>query len=421
MIRKIAIAVLCCTALTSYSQNSTISPYSFFGIGDLRSGATIENQQMGGIGMYTDSIHFSLQNPAAFGKLKLTTYTLAGSHREYRLETFDDQQRTSVTNMEYIGLAFPIGKKMGVGLGLKPRSSVGYALEAESIDENGNIVTNIFTGEGGINQPFLSFGVQLVPNLHIGATIKYNFGLLESQRLQSVEGVQLGTIDSRESNISGFDFNYGLTYTPKINEKYTLFTSVRVNTQGNLESANAQRIGSFDVNTGGEVEVVEVDLEALGLKNTELKIPTATSFGLGFGQVKKWFIGTEYTFQDFSSFENLLIDSENLEYTKASTMALGLYFIPDYASFTSYLKRVNYRAGLRYDKTGLVLNGKEIENFGITFGLGLPLGGAFSNLNLGFELGRRGTTAAGLIEESYLKIGIGLSLNDRWFQKRKIN
>jgi hypothetical protein len=421
MIRKIAIAVLFCTALTSHAQNSTISPYSFFGIGDLRSGATIENQQMGGIGMYTDSIHINLQNPAAYGKLRLTAYTFGGAHREFRLKTFEEEQRTSVTSMEYIGLAFPVSKRIGVGIGLKPRSSVGYALQAESIDENGDNVTNIFTGEGGINQAYLSAGVQLLPNLHIGVTAKYNFGVLESQRLQSVEGVQLGTIDSRESDVSGFDFNYGMTYSAKIGGKYTLFTSARVNTQGNLESSNARRIGSFDVNTGDEVEVVEVDLEAIGLKNTELKIPTAASFGLGFGQEKKWFIGGEYTYQDLSSFENLLVDSENLEYVEASTMALGMYFIPDYASFTSYLKRVNYRAGLRYDKTGIVLNGKEIENFGITFGLGLPLGGAFSNMNLGFELGRRGTTAAGLVEESYLKFGIGLSLNDRWFQKRKIN
>ena len=82
---------------------------------------------------------------------------------------------------------------------------------------------------------------------------------------------------------------------------------------------------------------------------------------------------------------------------------------------------MNYRAGLRYDKTGLIINGKEINNFGITFGLGLPLGGSFSNINIGFELGRRGTTDANLIEETYLKFGVGLSLNDRWFQKRKIN
>ncbi|MGI9548137.1 MAG: hypothetical protein ACR2MM_12915, partial [Flavobacteriaceae bacterium] len=250
---------------------------------------------------------------------------------------------------------------------------------------------------------------------------KFSFGLLENQRLQSVEGVQFGTIDTRQSDINGFDFNYGLTYTPKIGSKYTLFTSARVNTQANLVSTNSQRIGSFNVSSGAEVEVVEVDLEALGLRNTELKIPTIASVGLGFGQEKKWFIGAEYSFQEYSSFDNPFVDVENLEYVDASTMALGLYFIPDYASFTSYLKRVNYRAGLRYDKTGLKINGKEIENFGITFGLGLPLGGAFSNLNVGFELGRRGTSAAGLIEESYLKVGIGLSLNDRWFQKRKIN
>ncbi len=421
MIRKIAIALLCTTAFFSYSQNNTISPYSFFGIGDLRSSATIENQQMGGLGIYTDSIHINLQNPAAYGKLRLTTYTFGGTHREFRLNTFDAEQNTSVTNMEYIGLAFPIGKKFGTGFGVKPRSSVGYALEAESTDVNGDLVTNIFTGEGGLNQVYLSFGYEVLPNLHIGATAKYSFGLLENQRLQSVEGVQLGTIDTREADVDGFDFNYGITYTPKIKDKYTLFTSARVNTQANLVSENTQRIGSFSVSSGDEVEVVEVDLDAQGLRNTEIKIPTIASFGLGFGVDKNWFVGAEYSFQDYSSFENPFVGVENLEYTDASTIAFGTFFIPDFASFTSYLKRINYRAGFRYDKTGLVVNGKEINNIGITFGFGLPMGGSFSNLNVAFELGRRGTTAANLVREDYFKIGFGLSLNDRWFQKRKIN
>ncbi len=421
MIRKIAFTLLCLTAFVSYAQNSTISPYSFFGIGDLRSGATIENQQMGGIGMYADSIHVNLQNPAAYGKLRLTTYAFAGSHREFRLETFEDEQNTSVTNLEYIALAFPVSKKFGVGLGVKPRSSVGYALDAESTDVNGDTVINIFSGEGGLNQVFFSVGYSVLPNLQIGATVKYVFGLLENQRLQSVEGVQFGTIDTRESDVSGIDLNYGLIYTPKINDKLTLYTSARVNTQVNLASENSQRIGSFSVATGDEIEVVDVDLEALGLKNTDLKIPTIWSFGLGVGQEKKWFLGAEYSLQDFGSFENAFSTAEGLEYSDASSLAVGMHFIPDYASFSSYLRRVNYRAGVRYDKTGLVINGKEINNFGITFGFGLPLGGSFSNLNLGFELGKRGTTDANLIRESYLKIGVGLSLNDRWFQKRKIN
>ena len=421
MIRKIAFTVLCFTAFISYAQNSTISPYSFFGIGDLRSSASMENQQMGGLGILADSIHLNLQNPAAYGKLRLTTYAFGGAHREFQLETFEDQQSTSVTNMEYIALAFPIGSKFGVGLGTKPRSAVGYALDTESFDENGDLVTNIFSGEGGLNQVFLSLGVEILPNLHIGATAKYNFGKMENQRLQSVEDVQFGTIDTRISDVNGYDLNYGLTWSPKIGSNYTLFTSARVNTQANLTSENTQIIGSFSTDNGDEVEVVVVDLEALGLKNTDLKIPTRASVGLGFGKEKKWFMGAEYSFQDWSDFENTFQGAEGVVYSEASTISFGGYFIPDYASFSSYLKRVNYRAGLRYDKTGLIINGKEINNFGITFGLGLPLGGSFSNINIGFELGRRGTTDANLIEESYFKLGIGLSLNDRWFQKRKIN
>ncbi|RUA16610.1 MAG: hypothetical protein DSY83_05395, partial [Flavobacteriia bacterium] len=229
-----------------------------------------------------------------------------------------------------------------------------------------------------------------------------------------------------ESRVNGYDFNYALNYTPTIKDKYTLYASVLVNTQGNLVSTNSQTLGSFSLSTGSNIEVIDVDLDATNLRNTELKIPTRTTVGLGLGEDRKWFLGGEYSFQQFSDFENRFLGPSNVSYNNASTMAFGGYWIPNYGALTGYFKRVTYRAGLRYDRTGLEVNNKEINNFGITFGLGLPLSGAtldtfFSNLNLGFELGRRGTTDANLIEESYLKINVGISLNDRWFRKTKIN
>ena len=42
-------------------------------------------------------------------------------------------------------------------------------------------------------------------------------------------------------------------------------------------------------------------------------------------------------------------------------MTGGGYYIPDYNSFTSYAKRIVYRAGLRYEKTGLVIQNQEID------------------------------------------------------------
>lgn len=79
---------------------------------------------------------------------------------------------------------------------------------------------------------------------------------------------------------------------------------------------------------------------------------------------------------------------------------------------------MTYRIGARFEKTGLVLNNQPIEDFGITFGLGLPVGG-ISKINIGVELGQLGTLDDGLIKENYANIMLGFSLSDIWFIKRK--
>ncbi len=421
MIKKLFIAILCFACYGVSAQNTTVSPYSFFGVGDLRNIATVDNQMMGRLQMYTDSIHINLNNPAAYGKLKLTTYTAALSHREIRIESFTEEQKTSVTNLEYLSIGFPLSPRWGAGFGLMPYSSVGYNLLDQTTNSNGANVVNEFSGQGGLNKVYFSTGYQLFEEFYLGATVNFNFGNLTNQRIQSVESVQFGTLDRRESRVNGFDLNYGATYSPKITEKHTLFTSLTVNTQANLVSENTQRIGSFSRTSGEEIEVIEVDLAARGLDRSEIKIPTTTTLGLGYGEDKKWFLGAEYSFQAMSDFRNEFVSLDGVTYEDASSIGVGGYFIPDYASFTSFLNRITYRAGLRMDKSGMVVRGSEINNFGITFGLGMPLGGGFSNLNLGFEVGRRGTTVADLVEENYLKVNIGLSFNDRWFLKRRID
>ncbi|MEO9512577.1 MAG: hypothetical protein ABJN84_03695 [Flavobacteriaceae bacterium] len=418
MVKKFLIAFFCVAAHGIFAQNGTISPYSYFGIGDFRDNGTVENQMMGGVSMYGDSIHVNLSNPAAYSKLRLTTYAAGISHREFRLKDFTEEQKSSITNLDYLSIAFPIAKNAGIGFGLMPFSSVGYNLTDVTADST---ITNVFAGEGGLNRAYLSVGFEPIENLSIGITANFNFGTLEYQRIQSIEDVQFGTVDRRESRINGYDLNYALNYTPIIKEKYRLYTSILINTQANLVATNTMTIGSFSLVNGQDIEVIDVDLDAVNLHHTELKIPTTTTLGLGLGKDRKWFFGGEYSFQKFSDFQNEFIGAENVTYNDASSFALGGHFIPDYRSLSGFYKRITYRAGLRYDVTGLEVNNKEINNFGITFGMGLPLGNSFSNLNLGFELGRRGTTDQNLIEENYFKVNVGLSLNARWFEKRKIN
>lgn len=428
MIKKIVIAIVYISVIGVYAQDGTISPYSFFGIGDMKDVSTVENQMMGGIGVYADSIHLNLKNPAAYGKLGLeimdkeglVTYTAGVSNKQYQLKSFTEEEKSSITSLDYLALGFSVGKGLGMGFGIMPYTSVGYNLVDEQTTTEGTL-TNLYGGRGGLNRVFYSIGYEVVKDLSVGATINFNFGTLESERLQQIDGIQFGTFDRRTSRINGFDFNYALNYTPLVNDKYRFHSSVRVNTQGNLVAENDRQVGSFSIATGSDIEEVEVNLDSQNLRNTELKIPTTTTLGIGFGEDLKWFVGAEYSFQAMSSFENNFLGASSVRYEDASSYAFGTFFTPDHDSFTSYLKRVTYRAGLRLDKTGMLVNDVDINNFGITFGLGLPLGRSFSNLNLGFEIGKKGTTRANLVEESYFKFNVGLSLNDRWFQKRKIN
>jgi hypothetical protein len=43
----------------------------------------------------------------------------------------------------------------------------------------------------------------------------------------------------------------------------------------------------------------------------------------------------------------------------------------------------------------------------VTLGMGLPITGTLSNVNIGFELGKRGTTSSNLVQENYANISVG--------------
>jgi hypothetical protein len=167
------------------------------------------------------------------------------------------------------------------------------------------------------------------------------------------------------------------------------------------------------------VNSFEANLDALGLKSTDLTLPSRFSIGAGIGKPRSWFVGGEYTAINSSKFFNPLYSSLTTKYEDGYNVSLGGFFIPRYNSFNNYYKRVVYRAGLYYEKTGLNINNESINEFGISFGLGLPVGDFFSNANLGFEIGKRGTTKNNLIQENFVNFQLSLSLNDRWFQKRK--
>jgi hypothetical protein len=415
MIKNFLASLALLFSIGMLAQSGTPSPYSFYGIGDITFKGALENREMGGLSVIPDSIHINLQNPASYAGLKLTALTIGITNNRTNLKTNDKEAKATRTPLDYLAVGLPMGK-FGAGFGLIPYSSVGYNLR--SPDGNGSEIDTRYSGSGGLNKAFLALAYNLNPKWNIGIDFNYNFGQIKTTSIEAIPGVvQYGSRERNTSDMSGLNINLGLMFQSKLKKKLDVFASLVYSPQSNLRLANERNIATI-LYSDDAGEIV-MDPQDIPVEDAVIKMPSKISIGGGIGQVKKWMIGTEITFQQSGDFGNRFSDIENVSYDNAQKYSLGGYFIPKYNSFSSYLARVTYRAGLRYETMGLVINGKSIEDKSFSFGFGFPVGGAFSQINLGLELGRRGTKAAGLIEENYKNFSLSLSLNDRWFVRKK--
>ncbi|MFV8369056.1 hypothetical protein [Flavobacterium sp. LB2R40] len=415
MIKKIIISACLLLSLVTFAQEGTSSPYSFYGIGDVRFKGTLENRSMGGIAIEQDSIHMNLQNPASYASLKLTTFTLGGTYATTELKNKTESANTRRTTLDYLAVGLPLGK-FGLGFGLIPYSSVGYKIESPgSLTEN----NQRFNGTGGLNKAFLGLGYKITPDFSIGADVNYNFGKIETNNLEFITDIPIGTRELNKVDLSGINFNIGMMYQAKIYKKVSFFSSLNYSLESTLNSQNTRNIATVFYNSNFDLSVVDVldDMKT----ETSLKIPSKYAAGAGFGEARKWLVGIGYTFQEAGSLRNNYNAMGNVTYEKHSKYSIGGYYLPNYNSFTSYGKRVTYRGGFRFENTGLVINSEPIDDMALTVGVGLPLTGTFSNVNVGLEFGKRGTTASNLVEENYANVSVSFSLNEQWFVKRKFN
>ncbi|MBF2707887.1 hypothetical protein [Flavobacterium soyangense] len=414
MINKILISACLFLSLVSFSQEGTSSPYSFYGIGESRFNGSVESRSMAGLSVAPDSIHINLQNPAGYANLKWTAFTTAGSNSHTKQKSSTSSASEQRSTFDYLSLGIPLGK-FGAAFGILPYSSVGYRIENISTDGSQN--NKRFNGSGGLNRVFFGAGYRILPNLSVGANVYYNFGKIQTNSLEFFPYVPIGSRELNVTDLSGVNFNIGTMYQYKINKKTTIFSSLYYTPKSILVSDNTRTIGTVNFDSNYEVQGVDA-LEPVVTK-TDLNLPQKWTFGAGIGDSKRWFFGSEISFQGAGKLYNSYNTLDNVSYEKYQKYSFGGYFTPNPNPFVNYFKRITYRGGVKYEKTGLVVNSTSINDVGVTFGLGLPIKGSLSNVNLGFELGKKGTTSNNLVQENYFKINIGISLNDKWFVKSK--
>lgn len=427
MIKRLFVVILIFTTAIIIAQRNSSSPYSVFDIGEGKTQKTVEHSSMGGIGVAMKQLNYlNFINPAANADLRYATYAIGGKTTFLNLKEEKASQSGNSTSLRYIALGFPIGKKAGFSLGLQPLSSIGYTLLDKKLNNEEVEKIARYTGRGGANRLYASFGIYTFKGFSIGLEGAFVFGNIEREILNQNKGELLLTKYKQKLSLRGSEFKIGAQYKADLKNKLQLSTGIAVKLSNSLVRKGAESVYSMLLNRGQERTV---DVLSSNKINNSVKIPVKTTVGVGLGKENKWYVGVN---SEFKKPLTVLQESKqnNYKYEDAFVSSIGGYYIPKINSISSYWDRVTYRAGFRYENTGVLVNGSptlgnnftSIKDFGINVGLGLPLPRQLSNLNLGLEYGRKGTTNNNLIEENYFNIRLSLSLNSlNWFKKRKID
>ncbi|PID67615.1 MAG: hypothetical protein CR968_05805 [Flavobacteriia bacterium] len=429
MIKKTSLLFLFLGTLISFAQSTEQSPYSFFGIGEQAGNKTVSATGMGGLTVgLEDRFELNFDNPALLSGLKLTTFDIGGQSRFLNIDDGMGEQSSSNTTLSYFSLGFPVAKNMGVMVGLQPSSNVGYYLIDETMDADNNLTElYIYEGNGGTNRMTLGAGYQFYKGLSVGVEGEVLFGKINKGITNEKAGVARYKQYNMSAQLRGTALKLGLSYNDSISKNLTIKAEASATLKSTIKSTNDEFLYNYYYAPNGTI-IPQDTLVANYEISREIKRPMVLHSGIGIGKPGKWYTGAEFTSQKAWTFPEGLLSNSKVQYSTRNRVAVGGYFIPKLNSVTSYWNRVSYKAGLKYEESGLSVrtsqdtgNFTPLTDFGISFGLGLPMGNRMSRLNMSVEFGQRGTTSNGLIKEKYVNLRVGLNIAEKWFLKRKID
>lgn len=427
-------------------QQGSGSPYSAYGLGEFTGSAQVAQAMMGGLGVaVVDPFSTVSVNPASYAFLQrpvFETGLVVRSSQYANSATTSNGRRTDITGLS-VGVPFGKGR-WGVAVGVNPQSHVGYELTDSKVLPGGEgSVVHRYTGEGGLNQAYLGLSRVVAQKrdtlnngyrFSLGANLGYVFGSIEESRKTSYPTQQgfyntsafsslivrdpTGTIgaqfqgDLRKSKDRS---DHGLHY----------LAGVSIELPAELNARRTDVVNSFAFNSGGVEVPVDTAYFADGSRGT-LGLPLG--YGIGFtvfGQ--NWTISAEMRQRDWRRLKLNIADySAPGELASNTSFIVGASFRPARETGGTFWQRTIYRAGARYTNDYLVVGGHQLQQKAVSLGLSLPLMGSStrSRLNLGTELGERGTLADGLLRERYAMFFVGLTispdLREIWFRKRAI-
>jgi hypothetical protein len=441
--KTLLFAAICClfvqTALLAQPKQN--SPYSRYGLGDIATPGQIQQTGIGGVTQgYSDPLHLNSVNPAALGSLDMTAFEGGFFVKGSTFQAGSKENKVLAGNLSYLGLGFTLRNvvneslektkpknKIGMGFFLEPVSTVGYDITStDTISATQNII-NQYQGSGGFYRFRYGAAVKR-KHTSVGLFLGWQFGKATYENTTIFD-----TLPAFQNNFRDEVYMNGLVYSLGVQHDVVLGRLAnnkdvvsRWLTFGLTANAN-KKVGlnadQLDIRSRGRTSngagYIDADtlVNIVGADNS-VTLPAQVSLGIMYNELNKWKVGADFGYANWSKYRNTA-RADALSNT--FSVSAGAEYCPNYLSYNKFLKRVRYRFGTYYRQDPREVAGKQITDFGVSLGAGLPLilpRQGTSALHLALELGKIG--AGTVIEENYWRVSLGYTLNDNsWFFKRR--
>lgn len=431
--KVIAVSAMLLAALSSYAQSGAytdFTPYSIFAVGDLSNPGSAYNRSMGGVGIAgRNQRYLNYLNPAAVTARDSLSFmadmTLSQSNKMFAQGDLTNVNNTF--NIHDLAISFPVYKSSAMMFGIVPFSNTGYRYgetydDAEILSTTGGYGYSS-SGQGSIYQMFAAAGVTFWDRLSLGVQAIQYFGDIERTNTMVFAQSNLYTVNSGSRLIlRGTAAKFGLQYDMSLGSRTTL-------TLGATYRASAKMRGyssDYEMSVGAHTDTLRYVVDTL--KETGgVGFPSELGFGIALNIADRLRAEVDYTLSNWTNtgvtdaIGFAVKGRSEFTATKSQTFRVGFELVPNRNDIRYYYRRCAYRVGAYYDKAYYLLDGNQINAFGLTLGATLPVFRYYNGITFGIDIGQRGSLAGNMIRERYVNFSVGFNIFDYWFQKSRYN
>jgi len=394
------------------AQNSTSSPFSIFGIGEIETRDFGRTVGMGNIGIGYQSENFlNRRNPAGLSAIDTLRFILdvSAAVKFSQFRTKEEQAQSTDFNFKNLAVGVRLSKRWTSSVGLSPYSNVGYNIKTDAPTSSIPINEDIYcSGNGGVNKFYWANAFELFRGFSMGVTSSYLFGNF-ARNYDMMNGIS----ENNTYSVSQIYFDFGAQYSQWF-KRHTNLTVGAV--YGYNSKISIQQTSMVADNTGVRKNKRKPDSEAY--------IPESYGFGFSVLRNKKpaeWILAADYRYQNWSADRST---HKKLAYTDSHSYNIGLQMTPNThrpEKITLHLMR--FQLGACYNQSYLKVEGYQLDDYSVSIGVGIPFfnyqSQVLSYVNVAVIAGESGTGKRGGITERYMLLSVNLSLIERWLAKHQ--